>query len=87
MTENIADNRPYDTRRNLAGHEENFSKLTYKPKGNCKLCASVECELNITPKKVLAALEEGDMEAVETFVCDDKKDDPLAMKADLRKLD
>ena len=87
MKKNIDDNRPYDIRRNLAVHEENFRKLTYSPKGNCKLCAAVQCELNITSKNVLAALEEGNMDAVEVWSCEDKKDDPIAMKANLKKID
>jgi hypothetical protein len=87
MTKNIEDDRPYYIRRNLAGHQENFDKLTYSPQGNCKLCAAVYCELNVTPKEVLIALQEGDMGAVDIPICDDEKDDPVAMKANLRKID
>ena len=83
------DQLPYDTRRNLATHEKNFAALTEKPAKNCKLCAAVICELNITPKKILAALEAGNFDAVDTFGgdCEDRRDDPIAMQADLRHLD
>jgi hypothetical protein len=52
-----------------------------KPKGFCDSCAYIWCQNNVTPTRALPV--DGDDKEIKTYICDDKKDDPL-IPADVR---